>query len=84
MMHKELRAMIICVWYDYFNIMHILAAVLAPASLGSLCTRPRLRQHIKRGGGNCSVSDTINTLGGGPDASKTLSTVEDNCGGITS
>ena len=25
MMHKELRAMIICVWYDYFNIMHILA-----------------------------------------------------------
>ena len=58
MMHKELRGMIICVWYDYFNIMHILAAVLAPASLGSLCTRPRLRQHIK-GGGNCSVSDII-------------------------
>ena len=59
MMHKELRAMIICVWYDYFNIMHILAAVIALASLGSLCTRPRLRQHIKRGGGNCSVSDII-------------------------
>ena len=39
---------------------------------------------VTAGGGNCSVSDTINTLGGGPDVSKTLSTVEGNCGGITS
>ena len=39
---------------------------------------------MTRGGGNRSVSDTINTLGGGPDIFKTISTVEGNCGGITS
>ena len=38
----------------------------------------------KTRGGNRSISDTINTLGGGPDVFKTLSTVEGNCGGITS
>ena len=36
------------------------------------------------GGGNCSVSYTINTLGGGLAALKTLTTDEGNCGGVTS
>ena len=38
---------------------------------------------ITQGEGNWSVSDTINTLGGGPDVSKTLTTIEENCGGLT-
>ena len=37
-----------------------------------------------QGGGNCSVSYTINTLGGGLAALKTLTTDEGNCGGVTS
>ncbi|CAL4061232.1 unnamed protein product [Meganyctiphanes norvegica] len=38
---------------------------------------------IRGGGGNCSVSDTINTLGGGPAVIETLTTIEGNCGGVT-
>ena len=35
-------------------------------------------------GGNCSVSDTINTLGGGQVNFETLTINVDNCGGVTS
>ena len=34
--------------------------------------------------GDCSVLDTINTLGGDPDVFETLSTIEGNWGGVTS
>ena len=34
-------------------------------------------------GGNCSVSYTINVLGGGLTAIKTLTTDEGKCGGVT-
>ena len=37
-----------------------------------------------RGGGNCSVPDIINTLGGGPVVIKTLTIMVGNCGGLTS
>ena len=37
-----------------------------------------------QGGVNCSISDTINTLGGGPAVFETLATNVDNCGGVTS
>ena len=37
-----------------------------------------------RGGGNCSVSDTINALGGGQVNFETLTINVDNCGGVTS
>ena len=45
-------------------------------------------QHLKHflptgGVGNCSVSDTINTLGGGPAVFKTLTIMVGNCGGVT-
>ena len=35
-------------------------------------------------GVNCSVSDTINTLGGGQVNFETLTINVDNCGGVTS
>ena len=40
--------------------------------------------HNRQGGGNCSVSDTINTLGGGHAIFETLTINVDNCGGVTS
>ena len=40
------------------------------------------KAYMHPGGGNCSVSDTINTLGGGPDVSKTLSTINVNTGAL--
>ena len=39
--------------------------------------------HGGQGGGSCSVSDTINILGGGPAVFKTLTTMVGNCGGVT-
>ena len=35
-----------------------------------------------QGEGNCSIKDTINTLGGGPAVIETLTTIEGNCGGV--
>ena len=39
---------------------------------------------LSSGGGNCSVSDTINALGGGQVNFETLTINVDNCGGVTS
>ena len=41
-------------------------------------------QSILTRGVNCSVPYTINALGGGHMVLKTLTTVEGNCGGLTS
>ena len=39
---------------------------------------------VETGGVNCSVSDTINALGGGQVNFETLTINVDNCGGVTS
>ena len=38
---------------------------------------------LTQGKGNCSIPDTINALGGGPETLKTLTTDVGNCGGVT-
>ena len=38
---------------------------------------------LTQGVGNCFISYTINTLGGGLGALKTLTTDEGKCGGVT-
>ena len=37
---------------------------------------------FSQGGGNCSVLDTINALGGGPTVSETVTHIEAKCGGV--
>ena len=37
---------------------------------------------MRQGGGNCSVLDTINALGGGPTVSETVTHIEAKCGGV--
>ena len=44
--------------------------------------RPTRRDRTGVGRGNCSVSDTINTLGGGPAVFETLIHMVAKCGGV--